>query len=249
MSHCSLISTRSNGKPFTQSMLDRYEQTTPIPNLPWWICWRWLVGSWQSSPNMTSKCWLKVSNASSPSALFMTGYILSSFVPVWTEGGKPFESAWLCLTSDRILTTVGILWKRKRDSENEHDSKISRELPCKDLERLFQSQICCPLRCQWCREPYQELPIKRKKDRVRTSTTGKIHRELPYKGHFCNGRVQVKGLSGRQRPTGTRSRVTRESSEWLSSRAGSRVRDLGWGINDQGISLREGVMEVLDWKS
>ena len=36
----------------------------------------------QSSPNMTSKRRLKVSNASSPSALFMTRYILSSFVPV-----------------------------------------------------------------------------------------------------------------------------------------------------------------------
>ena len=27
------------------------------------------------------------------------------------------------LTSDWISTTVGILWKRKRDNENEHDSK------------------------------------------------------------------------------------------------------------------------------
>ena len=86
------------------------------------------------------------------------------------------------LTSDWISTTVGILWKRKRDRvRTSTTAKIRRELPCKDLQRPFQSQICCPSRCQRRRESYRELPIKRKRDRVRTSTTAKIRRELPCK--------------------------------------------------------------------
>jgi hypothetical protein len=43
--------------------------------------------------------------------------------------------------------------------------------------------------------------------------------------------------------------LRQESGEWLRSRAGSRVRDLGWGIDDQGISLRERMMDALDCKS
>jgi hypothetical protein len=41
----------------------------------------------------------------------------------------------------------------------------------------------------------------------------------------------------------------RESGERLRSRAGSGVRDLGWGIDNQGIRLREKMMGVLDCKS
>ena len=45
------------------------------------------------------------------------------------------------------------------------------------------------------------------------------------------------------------SKLQEESGEQLRSRAGSRVRDLGQGIDNQGITLREVVMEVLDCKS
>jgi hypothetical protein len=40
-----------------------------------------------------------------------------------------------------------------------------------------------------------------------------------------------------------------ESNERLRSQAGSEAKDLGWGIDDQGISLREGMMDALDCKS
>jgi hypothetical protein len=58
-----------------------------------------------------------------------------------------------------------------------------------------------------------------------------------------NGVTVEKGRRGRDPVS------RRESDERLRSQAGSGVRDLGWGINDQGISLREGMMDALHCKS
>jgi hypothetical protein len=40
--------------------------------------------------------------------------------------------------------------------------------------------------------------------------------------------------------------LQQESDEQLRSQAGSRVRDLGWGIDNQGFKLREEMMGALD---
>ena len=106
-SRWSLISTISNRKSSTtQSIWDRYKQISPKPCFPLWICNRWPLESWQSSPKMASKRLLNISWAVSPPLAFITLQILSSFVPVCMDEGKPLESVVISLTSALISVTV-----------------------------------------------------------------------------------------------------------------------------------------------
>lgn len=105
--HCSLSSTRSNGKPIVQLIFKRYDAMRPMPSFPWQTWWSRPSEFLQFSQNSASDRWLKVSCGVSRSSEFMTDQILSSLEPFGTESDKVFDKVLISLTSlmEDILST------------------------------------------------------------------------------------------------------------------------------------------------